>query len=278
MEPRGYLSLLSASITSLGILSLAARPTRAQVKITPATFYENAGGVVNPRTDIPGSASSDYKYFMHDPRLGFDYSVDSYAMALTSGGTSPMADVQGFVHTRGISYSSFGKAWVTYAFRIKQTAPLPPGVDPLSVLVPITITAHGQCDPGGSAEIIGGTLSGGTLLAYANGVGAHKSFDLAMHQNFPLLGSEQLTLYASGQAATVGILNTDEKHEYQSVVDPTITIDPGFVYKNDLQIVYSPNLFPTVPEPSAWLALVASVTTLVAVRRRHRSTAQPIVK
>jgi PEP-CTERM motif len=59
-----------------------------------------------------------------------------------------------------------------------------------------------------------------------------------------------------------------------AVVDPTLEIDPSFVYADDFELEYSPG-YAAVPEPATWTMLAVGFIALGVVRRRMKKRLSP---
>ena len=274
-------------LLTAGIFLGCCSPLSAQVFTGPSStwtesvvdnnaFGQQIDGTSSLDPTSPGTIS--YSNLIDDTQL--------VASVLTSGGSQPIADVQGHIdghvdlnNLNGGPTELNAPANIRYSFMVTPLDFSTPDHGP----IPLRVISRGQA----SWDIPEFTFPNGNVTAEARltvdgGRLADASVDFDADYNTPtaefdvdiltsaFVGSEHtIELLATGDAF---LENTEfsQTSEFQAVVDPQIFIDPSFPYANLYSIHFNTPYVTQVPEPSSLGLLVAAGAVVAAARQWRR--------
>ncbi len=233
----------------------------AAVDLDPATFQEYVGIYFHNEWGADDYAAETLSYT--DPDRGSGYAGASGILPVT---TEVHLDIHG-----SDSLQEFGGTVgveTRYRFAIE---PLAAG---LPASVPIILSAYGtvtvdtsMATPGPTFARISHPLGGWEAKnydAYSSYNGTF-SFDETAQGELAVDTSHLIYIYlrSGGQGIGSGFY-----YDGYAYLDPTIVIDPTFVYADQYRIVYSPGIF-AIPEPEVWAMLLAGIGLLGLRLRRN---------
>ncbi|MCY7316972.1 MAG: PEP-CTERM sorting domain-containing protein [Rubrivivax sp.] len=181
------------------------------------------------------------------------------AIAITSGDTGG----SGFVRATSFSELAYASATVDYTMRL---------VGPSSSKVPVHVLASGYADGtkyyNASAGI---TMTQGTRVVAALGVGSPRStpitatgrFHFTLDQGLMLGPNVDYRVYLVATASS-GSRGAGLASFAEAFIDPVFTIAPAFAS------IYTLTGVPAVPEPAAWVLMLAGATMIGGFTRRQR--------
>jgi hypothetical protein len=255
-------------------------PGSAAEAVPLAQFQMGVNGIFTPDMTMPGTNTVSYTNGTGSSAAG-TASTSLVPCAIGPGcplGVKPVAMISGTFTWAGIApvlTALMADASLKYFFEVIG----PPGNVPmiLPVNLTTTFTGTGQVPAvsfgSAEAQVYGPEntvlLSASSCLPASECAGP-AAISSVLNISVAANATSSIMLRAANTLAVTGSGPLPATFSFSATADPLIHIDPTFVNAGEYTVVYSANLVPQVPEPSALFLLGSGLAGLGAWVRRRR--------